>query len=62
MSNFALYMIGIVLITAACAYGAYLLGLGGQWIAVGGLLVFGLGITAAVRKTRQRDPSASSQG
>lgn len=57
MSNFATYMIGVLLLTAALAYGAFLLGLGPHWIAVGALLVFGLGVMGAVKRTRRREPS-----
>jgi uncharacterized membrane protein YdjX (TVP38/TMEM64 family) len=55
--NFALYMLGVVLVVIALAYGAHLLGLNSTWIGIGVLLILGLGIMGAVSKTRRRDPS-----
>ncbi|HEX9755602.1 MAG TPA: hypothetical protein VGA42_07825 [Gemmatimonadales bacterium] len=54
MSNFALYLIGTILITAAVVFGADLLGLQTRWIIVIALLVLGLGVTGGVAKTRQK--------
>ena len=39
-------------------YGAHLLHVPGQWIAVGGIVLVGVGLLSAVKSTRQRDPSA----
>lgn len=55
MSNLALYMIGAVAVTLALAFGAHLLGVPIQWIAVGVLFSLGLGVTKAVSGTRRRE-------
>jgi len=58
MSSFALYVIGMLVIIGGLAYGASLAGLSTQWIAVGAVVLLGIGIVAGVSKTRRRDPPA----
>lgn len=53
MSNFTIYMIGTILVACALGYAAYLLGLGTAWIAIGMVIIIGLGIMGGVRKTRR---------
>jgi len=55
--SFALYMIGLVLVIGAIAWGLVLAGVGPTYIAVGCLLIAGIGIMAAVSRTRAKDPS-----
>jgi hypothetical protein len=55
--NFAAYMVGIVLVICGLAYGAYLVGVPQRWIAIGVVVLIGLGIMGAVTKTRRRDPN-----
>lgn len=55
MSNMTLYMIGAVLVTAALAYGAHLLGIAPTWIAIGSIVILGASIMGAVKKTRRRE-------
>ena len=55
MTNFFVYMIGVVLVIGALAYGASLLGLGTTWIAVIAIVGLGLGIMGAIVKTRQKE-------
>jgi len=57
MTNFFVYMIGVILVVAALAYGASLAGLGSAWIMVLALVVLGLGVMGAIVKTRQKEPS-----
>jgi hypothetical protein len=57
MTNFFVYMIGVVLVVAALAYGASLAGLSPAWIGVIALLMLGLGVMGAIVKTRQKEPS-----
>ena len=57
MTNFFVYMIGVILVAGALAYGASLMGLGSQWIAVMILAIVGLGVMGAIVKTRQKEPS-----
>jgi hypothetical protein len=58
MSSFALYLIGMLVVIGGLAYGASLAGLSTQWIAVGAVVLLGIGIVAGVSKTRRRDPPA----
>jgi hypothetical protein len=57
MTNFVVYMVGMVLLVGALAYGASLMGLSGNWIAVGAVALIGIGLMGAIVKTRQKDPS-----
>lgn len=57
MSSLAIYLIGFAILVAGLAYGASLAGLSPQWIAVGALVLIGMGIAMGVTRTRQRDPS-----
>jgi hypothetical protein len=57
MTNFLVYMIGVILVVGALAYGASLLGLGATWIAVIAIAALGLGLMGAIVKTRQKEPS-----
>ena len=55
--NFAIYMLGVVLVVGALAWGATRMGVGSTWIVIGALLVLGLGVMGGVVRTRHRDPS-----
>jgi hypothetical protein len=57
MTNFFVYMIGVILVVGALAYGASLLGLSATWIAVVAIAGVGLGVMGAIVKTRQKEPS-----
>ena len=57
MTNFFVYMIGVVLAVGAVAYGANLAGLSAPWIVVLALALLGLGVMGAIVKTRQKEPS-----
>ena len=57
MTNFFVYMIGVILFVAALAYGANLMGISATWIAVFAVAVLGLGVMGAIVKTRQKEPS-----
>jgi hypothetical protein len=57
MTNFFVYMVGVILVVGALAYGANLLGLGATWIAVIAIAAVGLGVMGAIVKTRQKEPS-----
>ena len=58
MTNFFVYMVGVLLFVGALAYGASLLGLSTTWIAVIAVAVLGIGVMGAIVKTRQKEPSA----
>lgn len=57
MSSLAIYIVGFVILVGGLAYGANLAGLAPQWIAVGALVLVGIGIATGVTRTRQKDPS-----
>jgi hypothetical protein len=57
MTNFFVYMVGVVLVVGALAYGASLLGLSSTWIAVIAIAAVGMGLMGAIVKTRQKEPS-----
>jgi hypothetical protein len=57
VSSLAIFIIGFVILIAGLAYGANLAGAPPQWIAVGAIVLAGIGIVMGVTRTRQRDPS-----
>ena len=57
MSSFILYIAGLVVLLGGLVYGAHLAGLPQAWTIVGALIVLGLGVMAAVAKTRTKDIS-----
>lgn len=56
MSAFSIYVIGFFVLLAGLGYGAYLLDVPTQWIAVGALVLVGIGVMSAVARTRMKDP------
>jgi hypothetical protein len=60
MSNFTLYLIGYVVLILGLAYGAFLLGAPPVWIAVGAVVLLGIGIIGGVTRTRAREIPAGS--
>ena len=52
MSNFAVYMIGIIIVAGALAYGAYALSVPPVWIGVGAAIIIGFGLMGAAKKHR----------
>jgi hypothetical protein len=57
MSSFSLYMIGFAVFIGGLAYGAFLLGALPPFIAVGVVILAGIGLMSATRSTRTRDIS-----
>ncbi len=55
MSSFAAYVLGTLVLVAGLAAGAYLLGIAITWIAVGAIVIIGLGIMGAVTHGKRRD-------
>ena len=55
--SFGLYASGFALVIAGLIYGAYLMHMPTHWIAVGAIIMLGVGILCAVKATRQKDPS-----
>ena len=57
MTNFFVYMVGVILFVGALAYGLNLAGLSATWIAVVAIAAVGVGVMGAIVKTRQKEPS-----
>jgi hypothetical protein len=57
MSSLAIYIVGFIILVGGLAYGASMAGLDTQWIAVGVLVLMGIGVVLGVTRTRQKDPS-----
>ncbi len=55
--SFGIYAAGFAIMICGLAYGAHLMHMPPQWIAVGALVMIGLGILSAVKATRQKDPA-----
>ena len=62
MSSFASYLIGFIILTAGLALAAYLLNVPGTWIAVGIIVLIGIGVLSATSRTKMRDPSVGTGG
>jgi hypothetical protein len=54
--SFGLYAAGFAVLIVGLIYGAVLLHLPGQWIAVGAIVLLGIGVLTGVKATRQKDP------
>jgi hypothetical protein len=59
MSSFSIYLVGMFVLIGGLAYGAHLAGLAPQWIAVGVVVLLGLGIVKEVSRTRRPDPPSA---
>ncbi len=56
MSSFSIYLIGFIVLIVGLAAGAYLLNVPAMWIAVGVIVLLGVGILQATRRTKPKDP------
>ena len=55
MSSFAIYVIGFIILVIGLALAASMLGVPTTWIAIGVVVMVGIGILSGVSRTRQRD-------
>jgi hypothetical protein len=62
MSSFATYLIGFLILIVGLAFGAYLLNVPTAWIAVGVIILLGIGVLMATSRTRPRDPPPPGSG
>ena len=53
--SFGLYVLGYLIVIGGLIYGATLMHVPTQWIAVGAIVLAGLGIVTGVKATRQKD-------
>jgi hypothetical protein len=53
--SFGLYAAGFAILICGLIYGAYLMHMPAHWIAVGAIVLLGVGIISGVKATRQRD-------
>jgi hypothetical protein len=54
--SFGLYSIGFAIMIGGLIYAAYLMHIPAHWIAVGAVVLLGVGILSGVKATRQKDP------
>ncbi len=55
--SFGLYSIGFAIVIGGLIYAANLLHMPAHWIAVGAIVMIGVGILKGVKATRQKDPT-----
>ena len=56
MSSFQTYLLGYIILIIGLAIAAYMLGAPALWIAVGVIVLIGIGIITATSRTKPRDP------
>ena len=57
MSSFATYLIGFLILIGGLGLAAYLLNIPTMWIGVGVIILIGIGVLSATRRTKMRDPA-----
>jgi len=57
--SFLLYILGMIVVICGLAWGASLAHVAPRWIAVGALVLLGIGITTGVSRTRHKDPPSA---
>ncbi len=57
MSSFATYLIGFLILVLGLGIAAYLLNIPSMWIAVGAIVLIGIGVLSATSRTKMRDPA-----
>ena len=56
--SFGLYVLGYLIVIGGLTYGATLMHAPTRWIAVGAIVLVGLGILKGVKTTRQKDSAS----
>lgn len=54
--SFALYMLGFLIVIVGLAWGAMVAGVPQTYIIIGAVILLGIGILSAVKRTRPKDP------
>jgi hypothetical protein len=60
--SFALYMLGFIIVIVGLAWGAMVAGVPQTYILIGAVVLFGIGLLSAVKRTRPKDPPAHTSG
>lgn len=60
MSAFSTYLVGFIILIVGLAIAAYLLNVPTTWIAVGVIVLVGIGVLMATSRTKPRDPPSNS--
>ncbi|HVD61718.1 MAG TPA: hypothetical protein VNC11_12670 [Gemmatimonadaceae bacterium] len=60
MSSFSTYLIGFIVLIIGLAVAAVLLGVPQMWIAVGVIVLIGIGILTGTSRTKTKDPPGTS--
>ena len=60
MSSFSTYLVGFLILILGLGLGAYLLGVPPMWIAVGVIVLIGIGVLSATSRTKPKDPPAAT--
>jgi len=55
--SFGIYVVGFLILIGGLIYGAVLLHIAPQWVAVGATVLLGLAVLKGVQATRGKDPS-----
>jgi uncharacterized membrane protein YiaA len=56
MSSFSTYIVGFIILIVGLALAAYLLNVPSTWIAVGVIVLIGVGVLMGTSRTKPRDP------
>lgn len=56
MTSFQTYLLGFIILVIGLAVAAYLVGAPAIWIAVGAIVLIGIGIITATSSTKPKDP------
>jgi hypothetical protein len=55
--SFAIFITGVVILIGGLVYGAVILNVPAQWIAVGAIVLLGSSVLTGVAVTRHKDPA-----
>ena len=55
MSNFAIYVVGFLILIGGILFGGHQLGVPQIWLGVAAVILVGIGIISGVSKTRRRE-------
>jgi hypothetical protein len=56
MSSFGTYLVGFLILIVGLGLAAYLLNIPAMWIAVGAIILIGIGVLSATTRGKMKDP------